>query len=95
MIVKILGIPYTIEEVENIPNTVDCIGLHIGAEQKIQIKKSLPKEMKEQTILHEIMHAIFWILGENELSENERVVQSLAMAFYQLVKDNGEISLFT
>ncbi len=92
MQIKVLGIPYKVEEVENIPNTVDTIGLFLPQGQKILIKNSLPKEIKEQTVLHEVLHAVLWGLGEYELEENEKLVQSLATSLYQLSKENDFIS---
>ncbi len=86
--VKILGIPYKIEYVDNIPETIDTVGYFIPKSQKILIKKGLPKELTEQTILHETLHGIFLGLGEYELGENEKLVQSLATTLYQLFKEN-------
>ncbi len=94
MEVKILGIPYTVEEVESIPETIDTIGVCEVSKQKILIKKSLSKELKKQTLLHEILHALFWSMGEYELGENEKLVQSLATSLYQLFEENDFISFF-
>ncbi len=88
--VTILGIPYQIEEVENIKGCDDSVlGMMLYQEQKIHIRADLPKELKEQTLIHEIIHGILENLGEHELNEDERLVQSLAATVYQLIKGNA------
>ncbi len=86
--IKILGLNYDVEEVNHIPETTDTIGLFLSQEQKILIKKGIPKELKEQVLMHEIMHAIFWSIGEYEMAENEKLIQSLSSVLYQLLKEN-------
>ncbi len=87
--VTILGIPYQIEEVESIKGCDDSVlGITFYQEQKIHIRADLPKELKEQTLIHEIIHGILENLGEHEINEDERLVQSLAATVYQLIKSN-------
>ncbi len=95
MKINILGVPYQVEEVEHIPNTINTIGEIQFLEQKILLKKSLPKELKEQTLLHEIVHGIFQGIGEDELGSNERLVQSIATSLHQLFKSNNTIFSLT
>ncbi len=88
--VTILGIPYQIEEVDRIENQSDTVlGMILYAEQKIKIRASLPKELKEQTLIHEIIHGILENLGEHDLNNNERLVQSLAATVYQIIQSNA------
>ncbi len=92
MKIKILGIPYQIEEVEHIPETTDTIGLFVAEEQKIYIKKNLPKEIKAQTLLHELVHAMFFQIGEYELGENEKLVQAFSSTLHQFINENDVTS---
>lgn len=85
--VKILGLPYQIVEKEII-NNENVMGQILYHSQVIYLKKDLPREQKEKTLLHEIVHGVFEGLGELELSENEKLVHALATAFYLLIKDN-------
>jgi len=39
-----------------------------------------------QTFWHEVSHAIFDLLGYDEWSENETVVEQLGQAVYQVLK---------
>ncbi len=88
--VTILGIPYQIEEVDRIKNQSDTVlGMILYTEQKIKIRASLPKELKEQTLIHEIIHGVLENLGEHDLNNNERLVQSLAATVYQIIQSNA------
>ena len=85
--VKILGVPYKIIEKEVISNE-DVMGQILYHNQVIYLKKDLPREQKEKTLLHEIIHGVFEGLGELELSANEKLVHALATSIYLLIKDN-------
>ena len=82
--VIICGIPYTIKEV----NVIDDVssGKILGrieyGKQEIQVRSDLPKEAKEETIIHEMVHGILEHIGEDELTVNEKFVQQLANAIY-------------
>lgn len=49
---------------------------------EIKIKKNMPQTMKEETLIHEAIHAMNFGLSEES-------VQYLSMAFYQLLRDNN------
>ena len=51
---------------------------------KIRIDKNLPQSAKEQTLMHEILHAVFDLLGLYELNEDENKVQSIATALHHV-----------
>ena len=42
----------------------------------------------QQTILHEIMHAILHSMNEDELSKNEKFVDIFASIFHQIITTN-------
>lgn len=44
----------------------------------------MPKSMKEQVLMHEILHAVFDLLGLDKLGEDENKVQSTATALHQI-----------
>lgn len=81
---NILGVTYTVNEVD----VVNKEELHKGEINymtgEIRIDKSMPKEMKEQTLMHEILHAIFDLQGLNKLAQDEKKVQSIATALHQV-----------
>lgn len=59
-----------------------CFGEIDFFSQKIKIDNTLTEERKKQVLMHEILHAIFEILGLNELNEDEKAVQSIAATLY-------------
>lgn len=84
--VNVLGMHYKIEEVECVSK--DCLekGEIRFLENRILIDKTMPEELKEQTLMHEIIHAICAGLGLEELNQDEQTVQSLATALHCLFK---------
>lgn len=44
----------------------------------------MPKSLKEQVLMHEILHAVFDLLGLDKLGEDEKKVQSIATALHQI-----------
>jgi len=88
MNVNICGIPYTIEEVPVIDEELDGItqGKILYSQAKILLKESLPKELKQAVLFHEIVHGILMNIGYSELAGDETFVQGLSNALYQMFK---------
>lgn len=84
--IKICGVPFKIKEVAVIDENADGIveGKIIFEKSKILLKKSLPKEMKESVLYHEVLHGMLAMLGYNELSGDETFVQGLSALMYQM-----------
>lgn len=89
------GIKYTVEEVDNIEGRV--LGQCYLADKKIFIAKSsygreVTDEGKEQTLIHEVIHAILDELGYTDLSGDEKFVQSFSLLLHQFYvsKDDGK-----
>lgn len=51
----------------------------------IRIKKGLNQEQREQTFLHEVLHASLDNLGYEKLSDDEVFVDTLAKALHQIL----------
>ena len=84
--IKILGIPYKIEEVEYISREDFRLGQVDFIHSEIKILEDMSKPMKEQTLLHEIIHATFKAIALDYT--NEEQVQQLASALHQIITDN-------
>lgn len=89
--IKIMGIPFKIVE-----KPVVCkgeSGLTRGAvdfsNDTIEIDEELTPERKEQVLIHEILHAIFDSIGDEELTKDEKTVQSLSAALHCVIKENN------
>lgn len=83
MKVNICGIPHTVIEKDDTLSLDTHLGLINYAKAEISINKDMPKELKEETLCHEIVHGILIHIGRSEMSEDEIFVQSLANAIYQ------------
>nr|DAN83880.1 MAG TPA: Protein of unknown function (DUF3920) [Caudoviricetes sp.] len=91
MQVEILGVNYEIKELEIIDENPNVLGQIVYQKQEIQIKKSLLKDMKNSTIIHEIVHGILFHSGKQELNEKEDLVESLSSSIYQVLKSNKKL----
>lgn len=91
MQVEILGVNYEIKEVDIIDENPNVLGQIVYQKQEIQIKKSLLKDMKNSTIIHEIVHGILFHSGKQELNEKEDLVESLSSSIYQVLKSNKKL----
>lgn len=89
--IKILGLTYEIERVPYISRDEYRAGEIKYEAQKIKILESLTCEHERQVILHEMFHGIFSALGMDEQHDDEKLVQSLATALHQCLRDNREL----
>lgn len=85
--INILGMTYRIEEVDCVNKFEPRKGEIDFMTNEIRIDKSLPIDLKEQVLTHEILHAVFDLLGMDELCEDENKVQSLATALHQVFSE--------
>ena len=92
MTINILGVPFTVEEKECIDTPDEGVtqGLIIYSEAKILIRKGLPKDLKRTVLIHEIVHGMLVQIGRNDLTEDEALVQTLAIAIDQTFQLKGE-----
>ncbi|NBP02483.1 MAG: hypothetical protein EBU90_20665 [Proteobacteria bacterium] len=61
----------------------------------LQPPDPVPQSRVESTFLHELLHAIFYELGESELDKNERLIDSVANLLYQaFVSAEGDLLKF-
>ena len=84
--IKICGIPYKIRQVNVIDEEFEGVtqGLIVYSNAEIKIKKNLPRKLKKSVLYHEIVHGILTQMGYNDLSNDEKFVQSLSIAIYQM-----------
>ncbi|WP_159723164.1 hypothetical protein [Enterococcus sp. CSURQ0835] len=82
----ISGVRYDIIEIETVDNDPTVMGLCVYADSVIYIKKALSKDRKNQTLIHEVMHAMFYEAGFDEQDEDE--VNRLGKVLFQVLKEN-------
>lgn len=73
-----------------------CFGVWNPVNNTIALQQStrehkLPKEVVEQTFIHELTHAILDTLSYHDLSSDEKFVDRFSQALYQIIKDNYEL----
>lgn len=83
---KILGFDYKVIEKETVllDNEV-CFGTHNFDYLTIEIGKDYPDQLKQATLLHEILHAICQING---IEWEETQIEVLANGLYAVLKEN-------
>ena len=91
--VRILGLDYEIEEVECVSKEELRRGEINFLTNRIRIDKSMPEDLKKQVLIHEMMHAIFDLLGFEDLCMDENKVQSIATALHQVLRENDNLLL--
>lgn len=87
--INICGIPFEVKEVEEIQSDYRGEVVHgeiTHSKAEILLRESLPKELKELTLVHEWVHGMFVMIGRNELSGDETLVQNIALAINQSFK---------
>ncbi len=82
--INILGVMYTVEEVDPVNKTDPRRGEINFLTNEIKIDKNMPETLKGQVLMHEILHATFDLLGMDKLAEDEKKVQSIATALHQI-----------
>lgn len=84
--VKIGGITYEIEKVNDLAVKDDVIGRIKYYEGKIEIEKVLQKDVADQTLVHEILHGCFKEAGYDE--QEEEVIDRVGKVLHQVLTDN-------
>ena len=82
---KILGHKYVIVLQDQNKTGNSHLGTHWGKESKIWINSNQCQEMREETLLHEVLEAINYHL---ELKLKHENLVRLENALYQLLKEN-------
>ena len=82
--IDILGVEYTVSEVDVVNKEELRKGEINFLTNEIRIDKGMPSTLKEQVLMHEILHAVFELLGMEKLAMNERKVQSIATALHHV-----------
>ena len=78
------GVKWTIKIDESRLDDLKLLGLCEFPKSLISIyEKGIHKSLIEQTIYHEVVHAILESMGENELSSNDKFVQNFAILLHQ------------
>lgn len=53
----------------------------------IEIRQEMPKQRKDQVLIHELVHAMFYEIGI-EMENDEDIVNRVGLVLHQVLKDN-------
>ncbi len=84
---------YDVEDVQGLEADKGEWGEVVFDKCQIKIDSNLTGDFRNETILHEIVHALLRNMGEHRLSsENEKFVSALSMRLYSLLTRNSELT---
>jgi hypothetical protein len=66
----------------------DLFGEMNGAKLQISLLRGMPTTLRLDTILHEAMHAVWWIGGLKKSVNEEEAVAALASGMLAVLRDN-------
>lgn len=90
--IKIGGVTFTVKkDVERLGMGPDYSANILFDKATIEMCCGQDEQVNQRDFLHEIIHGIFWNLGDMENKNDEVLVDKLAGAFYQLIVDNPEV----
>ena len=82
----IMGIPHTIVFKEDAFIGDTHFGQVEYSKAKITLNADMNEALTEETLTHEVLHAIFVHMGREDLTDDERLVQCLSNAIFQSFK---------
>lgn len=83
--VKVGAVPFKITDVPIVDGDKNILGQTDNTLCTIELRDDMPKALRKQTLLHELVHAWLTMISENDLCENELFVSSLALAMCESV----------
>ena len=89
MEIKINGLPCKVEIVEEV-NLINCIGCFDAEKQLIQVKKSLNKEQRRKTFLHELAHAYMFYYGFSDVKFNTETICNFIGVYLESMAEHLE-----
>ena len=92
MQINILGMVYTVESKNLVFEQNDC-GSCSPDRLLICVDQSLPPDKYNRVLFHEIIHAAMSELGYKDDYADERLVDNLALALYQTLRDCGALDM--
>ena len=97
MVIEIMGVPYTVKETQGINADGEefIMGQIDYIKQLILLDETMPPEMKQVTLLHEVLHGILMLMGQDAINDDEGFVTRLAAALYSTFKSELAPALTT
>ncbi|MDM5239356.1 ImmA/IrrE family metallo-endopeptidase [Bacillus cereus] len=83
---KIGGVKYKVVEVKGLTKEYGMLGQILYDELLIKIDADLPQGRKEETLIHEVLHGIFFEAGFEE--QDEDMINRVGKVLYQVIRNN-------
>jgi hypothetical protein len=72
---------------------IKTYGLHNGEILEVQFREKYASPAQEaQTVIHEVLHAIFETMGVADKDNEERTVSQLAIGWAMFIRDNPRLA---
>ncbi|KIO60226.1 hypothetical protein B4065_0152 [Caldibacillus thermoamylovorans] len=84
--VNVAGVQYTVSEVNGLVEDYNLQGQVVYHKGTIKIDANMSEDKKEQTFVHELLHACFNEAGFQQ--QDEETILRVANVLYQVLKDN-------
>jgi hypothetical protein len=88
---KIGGAIYTVNEVDGLMRKLSLFGNVDFSDCIIQIDANISDERKEQTLIHEMLHAVHFEAGYDPSEQDEDLINRTANVLHQVIVDNIDI----
>lgn len=88
---KIGAVHYEIKRVENLIRDNGFFGYCNSVTNEIAIESNMALERVEQTVCHELVHAMLIESGYTADQHDEEMVERLGITLHQFLKDNFEL----
>lgn len=94
MITQLSIAQQSFQVVEDLPNewSHNGVGRSALSTGTIRIKKDMPEDIKQGTLLHEVIHMIADMNDLRMVSENETIVSVLATGIMEVLRSNPEFA---
>ncbi len=93
--IKVSGFTIAIEEWESSEAAAQGkYGMFSPHQLKIQVDTSIDPQIVAETLLHEVLHAIFWANIIDTTLDEEPVVEKTSLGLFQVLRDNPNLIKF-
>lgn len=89
--VRVGGFTYKVYERSDFVKNQGAFGTCDNDLSIIMIGRDLTKAMQLNTLIHEIFHAIYYVYSIQDNDEEERVVNTFANGWHQVLNDNPQL----
>lgn len=91
--IRIMGVPWAVSQVtQKDKRKGTAMGVTFFDLGTILLEENMPDALKEQTLLHELLHIIFanvqHLQARDSKDDEERLTNKMAPALYELFKNN-------